>query len=99
MSIKFSITRLSTLVCLMTTAGLFAKNSFAWDGYDNNKKVAIEVMPGVSAAIGHVIRIFDYDTNSYHEVEIISMDSMSIGTKMTVKDYETDEERVFDMER
>jgi len=72
--------------------------SLAWDGYDWDGGVDVEIGKGNLVRPGSSIEIYDYGTGQYHDVEVQSVTGGGSTVEVEVYDNTTGEYRILEME-
>lgn len=73
--------------------------ALAWNGYDYEKNVGIEINSGNLVRDGELIKFYDWGTGDYHNAEIKSVDDDFNSVKVEILDLDTKETRTFQMEK
>lgn len=64
---------MKTLILSLAAVIIMSSSVFAWDGYDYENAVYIEIGKGNLVRNGETIEIYDYGEGEYKEVEIESI--------------------------
>lgn len=78
-------------LCLVSSKGL------AWDGYDSENVVDIEIDSGNLVRPGETIEVYDSD-RGYIDVDVENISTYGGTTEIEVYDSDTGEYRTFEME-
>lgn len=73
-------------------------DSYAWNGYDFNSKVEIDIGEGNLVREGLTIQFYDSKTDAYHSAVVLLLESAPGGTMLQVQDLDLKMERTFIME-
>lgn len=73
-------------------------NTFAWDGYDSENGVNVEIDKGNLVREGNDIEFYDSGTGEYRTGEVQSIERSGSTVDVEVIDSETGETRTFEME-
>ena len=86
------------LVLLFFTLFLSSSSSFAWNGYDYDNKIHIEIGEGNLVRENLTIQFYDSKDDNFHTAKVLYMDSSDGGTRLQVEDLDTKKERTFIMD-
>jgi hypothetical protein len=97
MSRKLYYARLAAAALLLATT--YPLSAFAWDGYDYERGVYVEIAKGNLVRPGRTIEVYDYGEGRYKDYDVESVRKSGANIEIVVTDSETGEERTFEMDR
>lgn len=71
----------------------------AWDGYDYDKGVYVEITKGSVVRPGRTIEVYDYGKGQFRDFEVESVRKSGSSVDVEVTDSETGELRTFEMDK
>ncbi|MDP2044879.1 MAG: DUF5334 family protein [Deltaproteobacteria bacterium] len=77
---------------------LFAAPVLAWDGFDHERGISIEIGKGNLVRPGQEIEYFDYDKGEFRYGEVESIKRYGSSVEVEVYDYDQGENRTFEMD-
>ena len=85
-------------VILFFLALLQAFPALAWNGYDYDNKIHIEIGEGNLVRENNVIQFYDAKEDNYHTAKVLYINEANGGTQIQVEDLDWKKERTFIME-
>jgi hypothetical protein len=73
-------------------------SAVAWDGYDYDKGVYVEITKRSLVRPGRTIEVYEYGEGQYRYFEVESVRKSGASVEVEVTDSETGESRTFDMD-
>lgn len=85
-------------VILFFCALLQAASSLAWNGYDYDNKIHVEIGEGNLVRENNVIQFYDAKEDNYHTAKVLYINAVNGGTQIQIEDLDWKKERTFIME-